>query len=105
MDMRLLRPALLGFLFLGHAAAGRADPPVDYLREVKPILAQHCFSCHSAKIHKGKLRLDTAALMRKGGTSGPAIVPGNAGKSLLIHALGGTNDVTQMPYKKPALAD
>ncbi|HMF15720.1 MAG TPA: PSD1 and planctomycete cytochrome C domain-containing protein [Gemmataceae bacterium] len=103
--MRLLRTALLGFLFLGHAAVGRADPPVDYLREVKPILAQHCFSCHSAKIHKGKLRLDTAALMRKGGTSGPAIVPGKAGKSLLVHALNGTNDVTQMPYKKPALAD
>lgn len=92
-------------MLLAHAAVGRADPPVDYLREVKPILAQHCFSCHSAKIHKGKLRVDTGALMRKGGTSGPAIVPGNAAKSLLVHALKGTNDVTQMPYKKPALND
>ena len=92
-------------MLFGYAAVGRADPPVDYLRKVKPILAQHCFSCHSAKIHKGKLRLDTAALMRKGGASGPAIIPGKSSASLLVQALKGTNDVTQMPYKKPALSE
>jgi mono/diheme cytochrome c family protein len=100
-----MRSTLVVFLFFGFAAACRADPPVDYLREVKPILAQHCYSCHSAKIHKGKLRLDTAAFMRKGGRSGPVIVPGKASASLLIHALKGTNDVTQMPYKKPPLKE
>src|SRR5262249_20066122 len=103
--MQSLRRALLGFMLFGYAAVGRADPPVDYLRQVKPILAQHCFSCHSAKIHKGKLRLDTADLMRKGGGSGPAIVPGKAAASLLVHALKGTNEVTQMQYKKPALSE
>src|SRR5262249_53084816 len=103
--MQSLRSALLGFMLFGCAAVGRADPPVDYLREVKPILAQHCFSCHSAKIHKAKLRLDTEALMRKGGVSGPAIIPGKSSGSLLVHALKGTNDVAQMPYKKPALSE
>src|SRR5437899_2105746 len=80
-----------------------ADEPVDYLSDVKPLLAQHCNGCHGAKMQKAKLRLDTAALARKGGASGPAIVAGKADESLLIQALKGTNDVTQMPYKKPPL--
>jgi hypothetical protein len=99
-----MRTSLVLLVFFGSAAGAFADGKVDYVRDIKPILAQHCYSCHSAKIHKGKLRLDTATLMRKGGRNGPAMVPGQAGKSLLIDAVRGTNGVTPMPYKKPALA-
>jgi hypothetical protein len=100
-----MRTTLLLLAFFGVCSSTRADNKIDYVRDIKPILAQHCYSCHNAKIHKGKLRLDTAALMRKGGRNGPGLVPGQAGKSLLIDALRGTNGVTQMPFKKPALSE
>src|SRR5438445_8518454 len=95
----------VALLFASLATAVcRADEPVDYLNEVKPRLTQHCNGCHGPKMQKAKLRLDTAALARKGGANGPALVPGKADDSLLIQALKGANDVTQMPYKKPALS-
>src|SRR5262245_49374132 len=97
---RLVLPPLALLCF---ATVSFADEPVDYVRDVKPILAQHCTSCHSAKIKKGGLRVDTAAFLRKGGESGPAVVPGKASESLLIDAVKGANGVTRMPFKKPPL--
>ncbi len=58
-------------------------------RRVRPILAERCFECHSSdseKIHGG-LRVDHVSLMLKGGDSGPAIVSGDAGESLLVKAI------------------
>jgi hypothetical protein len=101
----VVRIGLLPVVLVGCASSAAAQGTVDYVRDVKPIITQHCVSCHGAKMAKGKLRLDTAAFMRKGGNSGPAIVPGKAGQSSLIDALKGTNDFTAMPFKKPALAE
>jgi hypothetical protein len=101
--MAALRSALSPLLLLSMESTVPAQATVDYVRDVKPVLAQHCFSCHGAKIAKAKLRLDTAAFMLKGGASGPAIVPGDAGQSPLIDALKGANDFTAMPLNKPAL--
>src|SRR5262245_57922059 len=103
--MTAVRFGLPFVVLLGCAAAAHAQGTVDYVRDVKPLLAQHCVSCHGAKITKGKLRLDTAALMLKGGDSGPAIIPGRAAESPLIHALRGTNDFTAMPLKRQPLTD
>ena len=50
-----------------------------------------------------RLRLDTVDLARQGGSSGPAIVPGQSAKSLLIDAVKGINDATQMPFKGKVL--
>ena len=74
----------------------------DYLREVKPLLQRRCFSCHGALKQKSKLRLDTAALMRKGGSEGPAIVPGNSAGSHLIKRLTADGD-DRMPPEGEAL--
>ena len=79
--------------------------PVDYLREVKPVLAEHCYRCHGASQQKGDLRLDTAVSLTKGGDNGVGFVAGKSAESLLIQALNGTHDdISQMPYKKPPLA-
>src|SRR5215471_7786036 len=77
-----------------------ADPPadqVDYLRDIKPILAGRCYACHAAIKQKGSLRLDTAALVREGGGTGPAIVAGKPADSLLIKRILGEGGLSRMP--------
>jgi hypothetical protein len=101
--MPLLRSTLSIFVLLALSTTCIAQPSIDYTRDVKPLMAQYCNSCHGPKVHKAKLRLDTAEFMRKGGTNGTTIVPGKSAESLLIHAVKGTNDATLMPYKRPAL--
>jgi hypothetical protein len=70
-------------------------------KKVRPVLAQHCYKCHSAqaKSVKGGLFLDTRDGLRKGGDSGPAIVPGKPDASLLVKAVRYTDDALQMPPK------
>lgn len=56
---------------------------------IRPILAEHCYECHSAgsAVLQGELRVDTAAQLRKGGQSGPVLTPGKPADSVLISAL------------------
>jgi len=87
-------------------ASGAVAAPVDYLREVKPVLAEHCYRCHGALQQKGGLRLDTAASALKGGEHGPGFKPRNSAESLLVQAVQGAHDsISRMPYKKPPLAE
>ena len=69
-------------ILLAIVAGGGSE--VDYVRDVKPILAARCTSCHGSIRQKAGLRLDTADLIRRGGDSGPAVEPGRSGESLLI---------------------
>ena len=80
-----------------------AAESVDYGREVQPILAAHCCQCHGSKKQESGLRLDTATALRAGGYSGPAIVAGSSGESLLIKAVTGAEDATAMPPEGPKL--
>ncbi len=85
-------------------ASGAVAVPVDYLREVKPLLTEHCYKCHSASQQKGDLRMDTAALMRKGGKNGASFIPAKSSESLLMQVIEGSHaDIERMPYKKPPL--
>ena len=58
-------------------------------RRIRPVLVRECYSCHSSAAAeiKGELRVDSRAAIRAGGETGPAVVPGQVGKSLLIEAL------------------
>src|SRR4051794_9995185 len=70
-----MRISLAAILFLlGSAGKMMAAGPVDYVKEIKPILVENCYKCHGAAAQKGGLRLDTAALAIKGGDTGPAII-------------------------------
>ena len=88
------------------AAASADDQPnaVDYVQDIKPLLARRCYSCHGALKQKNQLRLDTAALAVQGGSSGPAIVPGKSDESLLIDAVTGADGVKKMPPDGEPLA-
>ncbi len=82
-----------------------AGESVDtYARDVKPILAKHCYRCHGVKRQRASLRLDSAAGATRGGDSGPAIKAGDSSGSLLILAVTGADDVEKMPPKGPGLS-
>ena len=92
----------------GTQAGWASDPGVDFFeRKIRPLLAERCYECHGAKAEelKGGLFLDSKEGVLKGGDSGPAIVPGNPEKSLLIKAVRYTSEDLQMPPKNKRLAD
>jgi hypothetical protein len=88
---------LILVVVLALAQNATAAPPVDYGREVKPILAARCTNCHGAIHQKAGLRLDTAAFVRRGGAGGPAIEPGKSKESLLIDRVTGADASDRMP--------
>ncbi|MFO0868036.1 MAG: PSD1 and planctomycete cytochrome C domain-containing protein [Pirellulales bacterium] len=70
-----------GVILCGLAAVSTAAEPVDYLREIKPVLAAHCYACHGALKQEGGLRLDTVASLVRGGDSGPGLIRRQAAES------------------------
>jgi mono/diheme cytochrome c family protein len=77
------------------------EPNAEALRffesKVRPILAENCFRCHGPEKQKGHLRLDSRAAILQGGEIGPAMVAGNAEKSLFIKAVRQTDPDFKMP--------
>ena len=89
-------------LVVGLSAARAATPvptPVDYAAEIKPILLTRCYACHGGLQQKAGLRLDTGALVKRGGKSGAAVVPGEVAKSLLFARVTATNANERMPQE------
>src|SRR5262245_47766567 len=70
--------------------------------KIRPLFVKHCYSCHSRQAEKlkGELYLDSRAGVRKGGESGPAIVPGKPDESLLIKAVRYVDKDLRMPPKE-----
>ena len=70
--------------------------------KIRPILSQQCYKCHSVNSDKvkGGLLLDSREATLKGGEAGPAVVPGDLEKSLLIKAVRYSDPDLQMPPKK-----
>lgn len=69
-------------------------------KKIRPVLVAQCYSCHAtdSKEIKGGLALDTRDGIRRGGDSGPAVVPGDVSASLLIAAIR-HEDGLEMPPK------
>jgi hypothetical protein len=80
------------------AASGAPADPVRYSRDVRPILAEHCFACHGtdSAARKGKLRLDVqdVAVARR------AIVPGKPDESKLVARVFSADPAAVMPPPK-----
>jgi len=77
---------------------------VDFDQDISPLLQQHCVECHGEKKQKGELRLDAKVFAFKGGHDGPAIVAGDAAKSLLFQRIHSTDDDERMPPKGEPLS-
>ena len=92
-------------LHSAHAASPTADQIEFFENRIRPVLVEHCYSCHSDKAEKvrGGLRLDSREATLKGGTSGQVIVPGDPEASLLIKAVRYMDEDIQMPPKEKKL--
>ena len=91
---RLIR--LIASVALLPVAAAAAEP-IDYAKQIKPLLAARCYACHGALKQKAGLRLDTGTSIRRGGDSGPAVKPMDIDGSLLIERVTATDLAERMP--------
>jgi hypothetical protein len=102
--MRSLERFLCAGVVLMMAIAGlpavAADAP-DFLRDVRPILAQRCFRCHSSLEQESNLRLDGVPAIMKGGDGGTIVVPGKSSDSRLIEAIERRGDLKMPPEGEP----
>src|SRR4051812_42958422 len=82
--------------------AARAGEFDLFETKIRPVLVEHCYKCHSATSEKlkGGLHVDSKAGLLRGGETGPAVVPGDVSKSLLIRALQYSDETLQMPPKQ-----
>lgn len=74
--------------------------PVDFAKEVQPILRKNCLACHGHIKPKADLNLESPPSIRKGGESGPAIVAGKGVESLLVKICAGLDENSFMPPAK-----
>ena len=88
-----------------------ADDPASiafFEQKIRPVLAEHCYECHSTKAKKLKsgLYLDSKAGWQKGGDAGkPVVIPGKPEESLLLRTVLHLEADMEMPPKKPKLPD
>jgi hypothetical protein len=105
------RPFIIaGISLLLLSSAARADDEAARIeffeKKVRPVLVKNCYTCHSASTNaKGGLRVDDRGGLLRGGSSGPAIVPGNPEKSLIMQAVNHSGDVSSMPPRKNLSAE
>src|SRR5689334_184688 len=76
-----------------------ADHPVNFSKEIKPILEARCGNCHGFGRDKGDFRMDSRETFLKGGGSGAAVVVGKSAESYLIELVMGFDPDNVMPKK------
>ncbi len=108
-----LKASALGVFFVAAVmtipvVADEAKPSperVDFVRDVEPIFAAKCYSCHGPDEQEGQLRLDARAIVLKGGVSGSLFEKGKGKDSLLYKSVAGVGDVERMPLEGEPLSD
>jgi hypothetical protein len=99
---------LFAYLLLAATQAQDGAKPVQprsadidfFENRIRPIFAEHCYSCHGPQKQKGELRLDSAAAIRKGGESGVLFIPGKPAESLILQAVNYSEELKMPPKQK-----
>lgn len=92
---QLGRCAALAIGLLALVQADAAD--LDFFKDIQPFLQPNCIPCHNKTTTKAKLNLETPDLIKKGGESGPAVIPGKPGESLLLQSAAHQGDSVMPP--------
>jgi hypothetical protein len=81
-----------------------AAEKVSFTRDIKPLLVNNCYECHSAEDTRGDLDTTTmAGLLKAGKKAGPAVIPGKPDESAAVEYIRGLR-LPQMPKGNPALS-
>src|SRR5215813_1817756 len=107
MIRKTLFQAMIGTLIFvagaGHgprrAFAGAVDggsATADFLRDIQPIFAERCYSCHGPQKQRGGLRLDSKVHALRGGDSGPVLQRGAGGASRIIERVTARDKAVRM---------
>jgi len=96
---------VVGLIFSAAVAHAEAPAPqaqaIEFFEtQVRPILVENCYSCHGPEKQKAGLRLDSRSALLKGSETGPVIIPGKPGESILIRAIRQEGDVKMPPKGK-----
>ncbi|MFO0868709.1 MAG: PSD1 and planctomycete cytochrome C domain-containing protein [Pirellulales bacterium] len=101
------RPLLYGLLYallLNHLLLPRpttADENQErFERAIRPLFIAHCARCHGATKQEAGLRVDARELLLRGGDSGPALVPGDPRRSLLLQVVRHEHEIKMPPDGK-----
>jgi WD40 repeat protein len=94
---RLVLSPTLFWSSVGFAALPAGDP-IDFRRDVYPILKANCIACHNKTTTKADLNMETPELMKKGGESGPGLLAGKGAESIILQAAAHEWD-SEMPPK------
>ena len=84
---------------------GAAAGPVEFGRDIQPLLTRHCVQCHGPEEQKGGLRLDHPAGAFQGGDHGKVLVAGRSEESRLMHLVRGRDAGEMMPPKGTRLSE
>ncbi|MEM7396202.1 MAG: c-type cytochrome domain-containing protein, partial [Verrucomicrobiota bacterium] len=104
----ILRGALI---CMGLTLSAEADEKLNFFEsKIRPVFAEKCYGCHSLKAAeqgqlKGDFYIDMREGLLRGGESGPAVIPGQPEKSLLMKVIRHEIVDMQMPPKKAKLSD
>ena len=101
----MIRAFAILLLLAGLGRAADPDAVAFFEARVRPVLVEHCYSCHGADKQKGGLRLDSRDALRRGGDSGPAVVPGKPEDSRMVQAVRHADKSLKMPPDKRLTAE
>jgi mono/diheme cytochrome c family protein len=76
-----------------------ASRPVDFVTDIQPLLAAHCYSCHGLERQKADVRWDVKSSVFRSGDPEPLIMPGKSSESRVIHLVAGLEPDSLMPPK------
>ena len=91
---------LLAIVSVGSSVRADDTPESHFTKQVRPLLASRCFSCHGPDEVKGALRLDSREAVLKGGERGVAVVPAKPDESLLLRSVKHLEEGLAMPPKE-----
>jgi hypothetical protein len=105
-DRRFAMSAIGLLAALLATSTGLAADPVDYARDIKPLLKNKCYACHGPVNQESGLRLDAGQLVLSGSDEGKVVIPGKSGESRLIARVNSTDlDERMPPEGAPLSAD
>ena len=91
------------FLLLGSLLTSVTAAPLNYAKDIKSILRQHCLKCHGDDKQKAGLNMQSYAATMKGGNGGEIVVAGRASQSRLYQIITAPDDDARMPPNKPMI--